>query len=638
MQRRSFLKLTAASAAAACIQEMNIAQAAEHRPNILWLTCEDMSPHLSCYGYSDSQTPAIDRLASEGARFERVFSVAAVCAPSRSCLISGHYPASLGTHHMRCKRALPPDFHCFPHYLRQTGYYCTNNVKTDYNFDAPADTWDESSNKAHWRNRSTPDQPFFSVFNFTTTHESSIGKLFAEDDPRRPAHPHDPDAVTLPPYYPDTPTIRKHWAHYLDLISLLDAWVDEHLHALEEAGLSDNTIVFFFSDHGAGLPRAKRWLYDSGLHVPLIVRWPGKVDPGSLREDLISFVDFAPTVVSLAGVTPPPEMQGQVFLGEHRAAPRQFVFGERDRMDERYDIIRAARDKRYKYIRNYDPFRAYDQHNEYQENWPVMQEMRRVQAEGKLDQVQQLFFRPTKPLEELYDCDTDPHELNNVAGQPEMQEHLERLRDAMNKWLNEIRDLGLVPEMVLAAWCASPPAPPPVESRYAAPETASAEAFGLPLAYWTKQLNQADPLLRLRAIRSIGLCGAGARPVLLAALQDAQETVVYWAATALGEQRLDDVEVIKALAKTLDHPSLCACLAAAQALLPLGQPGPALPRLLDAVRNENPFARLYAAQALESLAKENPGVQSAMNAALEDGNEYVVRIARHALGLEPAPK
>ena len=629
MQRRDFLKLAAVSTASAALAP---GAPARRRPNIVWLTCEDMSPHLGCYGVVTAHTPHLDMLAAQGRRYTQAFSVSGVCAPSRSCLITGRYPASLGTHHMRCKRQLPPDFRCFPHYLRQAGYYCTNNVKTDYNFDAPEDTWDESSNRAHWKHRREPEQPFFAVFNHTGTHESSIGRLLEEGDSRgTPRVRHDPNALELPPYYPDTPLIRQHWAHYFDLISLMDDWVGERVRELDEAGLMENTVVFFYSDHGAGLPRAKRWLYDSGLHVPLLVRWPGVLAPGSVTDQLVSFVDFGPTALSIAGVATPEDMQGRPFLGEHRQPPREYVFGARDRMDERYDIIRAARDKRYKYLRNYAPHRAYDQRNEYNEGWPVMQEMRRVQAAGALTPEQALFFRQTKPLEELYDLDRDPHELNNLAEDLLAAADLARLRKAMDTWRAEVRDLGLVPEMVLEAWLDAVPAP--VRTAYEGPENAPASAFGRTLGEWVHLLNTGDAYQRLDAIRGIGCCGDAAQSILLATLADPQETVVYWAAAALGEGE-EAPEVLEALEALREAPAACVRLSALRALCRLGHEQQALPGLLRALEDPDPLVRLHVVETLEPLAG-HAAVREALTRALEDPDGYVSRIARCALG-QPA--
>lgn len=419
------------------------------RPNFLWVTCEDTSPDLGCYGDSYARTPNLDRLASQGARYTSAFSVAGVCAPSRSGLITGMYPTTIGTQHMRCKAVPPPYVKCFPEYLRAAGYYCTNNVKTDYQFDPPITAWDEVSQRAHWRGRAK-DQPFFAVFNFTTTHESQIrstSEQFERNTKNVPAeHRHDPAKAVLPPYYPDTPVVRNDWARYYDLVTAMDLQVAGILKQLEDDGLAENTIVFYYGDHGRGLPRGKRWIYDSGIHVPLIVRWPGKIEPGTVSDRLVSFIDFGPTLLSIAGVDVPKSIQGRPFLGLQAASPREYIFAARDRMDERYDIIRCVRDKRFKYIRNYEPEKPYAQHIGYMDEMPTMKEWRRLAALGELKGPQQLFFQPTKPIEELYDITQDPHEVNNLAASLEHAETLRRMRNVHETWRRETNDLGLIPE------------------------------------------------------------------------------------------------------------------------------------------------------------------------------------------------
>jgi len=632
MERRSFLKTSAAALAAGAFPWQH-ATGAHRRPNILWLSCEDISPHLGAYGDSHVQTPVLDRFATEGARFDHAFSVSGVCAPSRSCLISGIYPVSLGTHNMRSHRDLPPGVLPFPHYLREAGYYCTNNVKTDYNFAAPDSTWDESSREAHWRNRPSPEQPFFAVMNYTGTHEYQVGRDFEEDDPGRPQRRHDPAALDLPPYFPDTPLVRKHWARYYDLISELDNWIGHMLQELEEDGLAEDTAVFFFSDHGVGTPRAKRWLYDSGIHVPLLVRWPGMLEPGTVRPDPVSFVDFASTVLSIAGAEQPAHLQGRPFLGADKAPPREHIFAARDRMDERYDLIRAVRDTRYKYIRNYLPQRAYDQHLNYPEQWAIMREMRRVHAEGGLDAVQSQFFRQQKPLEELFDTEADPHEVNNLADAPEHQQTLARMRPVLESWMREVEDLGFVPEMELASWLQDRGAGAEAPT-YALPESAAigAAAFGHPLAHWLEELNQREPLRRLHAIRCIGLCGAASLPLLREALRDPAAGVVFWAAQGLVELAADDADSIQALRTALDRPEQTARLAAANALLALGETDTALPPLIAAAsEHENEYARLFAVEALETEAHRDE-VRAALEKAAESDAQYATRIAEYTLG------
>lgn len=419
-------------------------------PNFLFIFAEDISTDIGPYGDTYARTPTLDRLATEGRVYRNCFSVSGVCAPSRSGIITGMYPTTIGTHHMRSK-GVPPSFvKCFTEYLRAAGYYCTNNSKTDYNFDSPITAWDESGNKAHWRNRAE-GQPFYASFTIVTTHESQIrtsDEDFARNTARVPTeHRHDPALATLPPYYPDDPAIRRDWARYHDLITAMDLKVADLLAELEADGLVENTVVVFIGDNGRGLPRGKRWMYDSGIHVPLIVRWPGKVAAGSVSEELMSFLDFAPTFISLAGTTPPEHLQGRVFLGENVNPEPQFVFAARDRTDEIFDRTRAVRDRQFKYIRNLAPEVPYDLRVEYAEQQPTMQALRRLHAAGELSSLQEsLLFAQTRPPEELYDCATDPHEVRNLADDPEHSERLATMRTALDEWMTCTGDLGAVPE------------------------------------------------------------------------------------------------------------------------------------------------------------------------------------------------
>ena len=439
------LLLTAALSLALPAQDGSAKEtaAAPDRPNILWISAEDISPDLGAYGDAYADTPRIDALATEGALFTNCYANAGVCAVARSCIITGMYPPSMGTQHMRGDVPPPPFVKCFPEYLRAAGYFTTNKSKTDYNFDAPPSAWDRNGNKhGDWSDRPTPDTPFFSVVNFTISHES---KVRSEAVPRTA----DPAKVKLPPFIPDTKESRRDRAHYYDNIAELDRQVGQVLDRLEADGLAESTVVMFWGDHGAGLPRQKRWIYDSGLQVPLIVRWPSQIRPGTRVEELVSFVDFAPSTLSLAGLTPPDYMQGHSLVGPDRDEPRRYIYAHRDRMDEAYDLIRAVRDKRYKYIRNFMPQRSRGQHLEYMDQMPTMRAMRRLNAAGELKGAEKQYFEPTKPVEELYDTTTDPWEVENVAADPDHAEILERLRGELEDWQDRIGDLGLVPEPVL---------------------------------------------------------------------------------------------------------------------------------------------------------------------------------------------
>ncbi|HET7559656.1 MAG TPA: sulfatase-like hydrolase/transferase [Limnochordia bacterium] len=428
----------------------------QSRPNVLWISLEDTSPRFGCYGDPVARTPNLDRLAREGCRFTRAFSTAGVCAPSRAAIITGMYATAIGAHHMRTTHAnretpamptpyaaVPPHYvKAFPEYLRAAGYFCSNNLKTDYQFEAPFTAWDQNGREAHWRHRDG-DQPFFAVFNPTITHESG---MWPKPDERLET---DPAAVSVPPYFPDTPVVRETIARLYDNLAAADRRVGELLEQLEADGLAENTVVFIWSDHGAGLPRGKRWPYDAGIHIPLIVRWPGHIDAGSVRDDLVSLIDLGPTMLRLAGVDVPGHMQGRPFLAND-APTREYVYAGRDRHDEAYDMVRAVRDTRYKYLRHFRPELPYLPWIPYRNRHPVMEELWRLYAEDRLEGAQRLLFAP-RPVEELYDTEADPHEIRNLAGVPEHRATLVRLRSALADWRREVGDLGELDESQMVA-------------------------------------------------------------------------------------------------------------------------------------------------------------------------------------------
>ncbi len=448
-------------------------RAIERRPNLVLIVADDMSPDTGAYGDPFAWTPNLDRLAAEGVRFSHAYSVSGVCAPSRSALWTGMYPTTIGTHHMRSWGVPPPQVHPVSELLRAAGYYTTNSSKVDTNTSAylateraapqprgtdiqravlgpPLGAWDESGRDAHWRHRPDPGQPFFAVFDLFVTHESRVRApteaFEAAVSAVPPERRHDPAVARLPPYYPDADEVRRDWARYYDLVSAADLEVGRLLAELEEDGVAADTVVMFFGDHGRGLPRAKRWLYDSGIRVPLLVRWPEHLAPGTVDEELVSFVDFAPTLLALAGVEVPGHLPGRVFLGERQEPERDFVFAARDRMDETDDRIRAVRDRRFKYLRNFEPEKAYSQPIAYADAMPTMQVWRRWAAEGRLDPIQQLFLSARKPIEELYDTRADPHEVHNLAGDPEHQDRLAAMRGALDDWIVRTGDLGGIGE------------------------------------------------------------------------------------------------------------------------------------------------------------------------------------------------
>jgi len=421
---------------------------AAERPNILWLVAEDHSPLLGCYGDTFARTPRLDGLAARSLRFTRASSNAPVCAPARTTLISGLHAPSAGAQHMR-SQVRPPEFLKFyPELMRAAGYRCTNNAKEDYNFNIGRKIWDDSSNKAHYSD-GPADQPFLAVFNAGQSHESTLHGNFGRITS-------DPATVPIPPYFPDTPEIRRDFAHYYDRIAVVDSWVGEQLDALEKAGLHEETIVFFFSDHGGAFARGKRYPGWSGLHVPLIVYFPEKwrhlapagYQPGQTSDRLVSFVDFAPTLLSLAGAEIPPWMQGSAFLGESAGPAPERSFGFRGRMDERPDVCRSVTDGRYLYIRNFMPHLSHGQRYAYQQQAASARQWRERFLKGGLGGVQTAYWLPHPP-EELFDLETDPHETNNLARDPAHAEVLQRLRAGLREHLVGVRDLALMPEPMM---------------------------------------------------------------------------------------------------------------------------------------------------------------------------------------------
>jgi len=619
--RRNFLKVIGFGSVTRLLPDAARAnQARDNRPNILWLSCEDISPHIGCFGDENAITPHIDRLTREGVRYTNTFTTAGVCAPCRSGIITGMYQTTIGTHHMRCSAKLPPMIKAFSTYLGRASYYCTNNSKTDYQTGDLRDAWDESSSKAHWRNRKK-GQPFFAVFNFTGCHESGIAsesKYMSVTKRLKPSQRQDPNKLKLPPYYPDTPIVREDWKRNYELITAMDAWAGDLIQQLKEDGLYEDTIIFFWSDHGVGLPRAKRWLYDSGTHIPLVVRIPERFrtgnqgKPGSLDDQLISSIDFGPTVMNLAGLSVPEYMQGQPFLGPNLPKPRKYVFGARDRMDERYDIIRSVRDKRYRYIRNYEPLKPYYQYMNTPEKGATMKEIRRVHSEGKLPAAAKLFMADRKPVEELYDLQKDSHEINNLVDDPEYLSVLKRMRKAHQQWVQDTKDLGLIPEpelMEREKRCGN---------RYAILRQTGGDA-----------LNS-----RLGQIAALASAGKEALPKLIAAMDDEDAAIRYWGATGIGNLAADARAAEGTMVAALRDESVSVRVAAARALCMMDKPRQALPVLIETLSSEYPWGRLQAAIVLGDIGEQARPAEEALKKALTgQPNKYITRVANRALNV-----
>ncbi len=552
-------------------------------PNILWISCEDISPALGCYGDTYANTPTLDRLAEEGIVYTRAYAPAPICSPARSTLISGVYATTLGTQHLRSAIPMPEDFRILPQYLSEAGYFCSNNDKTDYNFSYEG-RWDDQGREAHWRNRGE-GQPFFSVFNHGITHEGHANRI-NESDVESLAVKHDPEKAQLPPYYPDTPEMRKIWAHQYDLISELDQQVDSLIGQLKEDGLYDNTIIFFFSDHGFGLPRYKRWLYNSGLHVPLIVRVPDQyryLVPGEQvkRTDrLVSFVDFAPTLLNLAGVEIPAHFAGAPFLGKEAEQENRYIFGSRSRADDIYDVSRLILDERFVYIRNFMPHRPYvTDAIIFNDTKASFRELIRLRKEGKLNPEAEQFWQP-KEWEELYDLESDPYELNNLAGNQQHADRVLEMRGKLYAWMVENRDVGLLneSEMMLRSAGSSP---------Y---EMGSSEAY---------------PVETI--LEAANLCGNPDATLdeIVPLLDHADPGVRYWAILSLYAVGDVDNHVREKVRAMLADDSPTVCVAAAELLANMGMVKQALPVLQEQLMNhENPTLVLQAAIAARNLGAE----------------------------------
>ncbi|HPA19098.1 MAG TPA: sulfatase-like hydrolase/transferase [Verrucomicrobiae bacterium] len=567
------------------------------RPNILWLTAEDICPNLGCYGDKYAVTPTLDRFAAGAVRYTRAFGITGVCAPNRSCLITGVFPTRLGSQGMRSSTALPPSVKCFTEYLRAAGYYCSNNAKTDYNFPVPATAWDECSRKAHYKDRG-PGQPFFAVFNHEVCHEGQIRvpEPKYQQNTRRlaPDQRHDPAGAPVPPFHPDMPEVRRDWARYYDNITAMDYQIGDRLRELEEGGLAEDTIVFFFGDNGTGLPSMKKWIWEGGIHVPLMVRFPEKwrhlapAAPGATTDRMVSFVDFAPTILALCGVTVPAHMQGLAFLGEGAARPREYVHAIRDRMAERFDIVRVVRDPRYQYHRNFMPHLTWSQFVSYTEAMPTMRAWRRLADDGRLTGPAARYFQTTKPVEELYDTEADPYQVNNLAASESCRGALERLRAECARWMTETGDLGLLPEHEMV-----------VRVDGSTPYEIATDARKNPLP---KLLAAAEVANRM---------DVGRVPELVRLLGDKDAAVRWWGAIGLvalrDGARPAEVELRRAMA----DPSPSVRIAAAEAIGNLGDHAAALPVLTDALKHDAPLVRLAAMNVLDRFgAAAKPALPS----------------------------
>lgn len=568
------------------------------RPNIVWLISEDNSSHyLKLFDPHGAETPAIAKLAEHGLIFENAFSNSPVCSVARSTLITGCYAPRIGTqYHRRYKSVpMPEGLEMFPAYLRRAGYHTANNVKTDYNAIEGEQVWDESSRKASWRSRK-PGQPFFYKQSFTTTHESSLH--FSAESMKNDATQTDPETVFVAPYHPDTPTFRYTNARYRDNIQKVDALVGQVVEQLREEGLLEDTFVFYFGDHGGVLPRGKGYAYESGLHVPLVVRIPenfkhlAPASPGSNIPGFVSFIDFGPTVLQLAGISIPSQVDGQAFLGKgielEELNQRDFAFGYADRFDEKYDLVRTIRKGRFEYVRNYQPFNVDGLQNNYRYRMLAFQEWRDLYRQGKLNAAQRQFFEK-RPSEALYDISNDPHEINNLAKDPRYAESLAEMRVLMKQTISQLPDLSLYPENHL------------VDKAFDNPT-----AFGISHRKEITRLNEIADLSLLRFY--------DAKPKIEEALDSANDWDRYWGfivCSCFGKEASPFIKRAKQLCEEDENLLVRTRAAEFLGLIEAADPAPVLQELLKKTRS--PIEAVLILNTIVLLQDHSPGYRIAVS-------------------------
>ncbi len=612
MRRREFLQGLGVAASLAAVSGRSAAQPRGKRPNIVWIVAEDASPHLGCYGETTINTPHLDQMAAEGVRFDAAFVTCPVCSPCRSAMVSGMYQTTLGAHHHRSqsdagKGAGHKDYFSsyklpiklVPELFRDAGYFvtlgskpsCQSFGKTDYNF-----IWEQPAayDGADWRER-PKDKPFFAQIMLSGGKNRGGSKKHATN----------PDDVKLPPYYPDHPQLREDWAEYLNTWIEVDHNLRDIHKSLEAAGVAENTVVFFWTDHGVSHLRGKQFLYEEGVRVPLIVRFPDKRAAGTTREDLVLHIDVAASSLALAGIAKPGHVQGvDLFADDYR--PRTTVFSARDRCDETPDTIRCARTRRYKYIRNFLAHMPHAQPNQYKDGKDISKTMHALYREGKLNELQARIFSPKRPPEELYDLENDPYETVNLAGKPEVAAVQKQLREELYDWMAGSRDLGLIPEPIL-------------------------EDLGKQHGnkYFVLQQPENKDLVR-QLIEVIEAGERGHTQALRAALKSKNPALRYWAVTGAGN--LDGKGAVKALTRRNSDPDPAVRIAAALALCKLGEPDGCAEILIKEIDNANYIASMYALRAIEIAELDTPSIKAAVNKAQEHPYEFTRRIAKRLTG------
>ncbi len=579
----------------------------------MWIVSEDNSAYfVGCYGNPYATTPNIDKLARQGFLYSRAYCPHAVCAPSRNCILTGVYACSNGNENMRSTYPKSDLVLTYPEYLKKAGYYCTNNAKTDYNTSSfkYESIWDDCSKTAHYKNR-PKGKPFFAVFNTELSHESQNHKSIPNNELR-----HDPAKVFLPPYAPDLPEMRHDWAQYFDKVENMDRQVGIFLKELEESGEAENTIVMYYGDNGGILPRSKRFVYETGTRIPFIVRIPEKFKylypadkPGQKVDRIINFVDLVPTVLSIIGSPIPEYMQGNAFLGGQKTKDPEYTFMSRQRMDERYDLVRAVRDRKFRYIRNYMPFRITLQHVDYLFKSPSAEAWFTAFKNGKTNAFQSFPFQ-TKPVEELYNSETDPWEVNNLAGNPAYASDLVRMRGVLSGWMKKIKDTGLIPEAQYSEFAGG-------KSMYDYVRSASCPY---------------DELIEASDRATLG--GKKELDTFIGYLKNRNSAIRYWGATGLLILKNDARPAIPALKEAVNDQSGVVATLASEALYGLGERKIAVDTYMRILTSGgyNNYDRIFAMNSLDAIQDHSTALIPLFRQLTENkGNEYVVRMSEYLL-------
>jgi len=594
---------------------------AAEQPNILWITSEDNDyGWLGCYGNEQAQTPNLDELAKHGVLFKHAYSNSPVCAVARSTIINGSYAVTQGTQHMRSRHVIADKYKPYTSYLRENGYYCTNRSKTDFNFAGnDKSVWDDCSGKAHYENR-PEGAPFFSIINLTVSHESSLFERKIKNNRKRGIIPKTtrikPSDVELRPYLPDLPEIRNDIAIYHDVITALDTQIGKILSELKKSGLAEDTIIFYYGDHGGVTPRGKRYLKDSGTHIPMLVHVPekwqqlSKFKSGERVEEMVSFVDLAPTLLSLIGLDKPDQMQGRAFMGKKRVAPKDddLVFLYADRFDEIYGMRRGlvSEQGRWKYIRRFTPHLSAAPYSSYQYGQAGWRSWKQAWQDGTLTDKDKKIWQPNQPVEELFDLKSDPWEVKNLAADPAYAEQLKSMRELLKEKMVETKDAGIIPEPMFAEL---------------SPDTPISEYLG----------KRSD---ELKSYVDLAFIATARDPknlaLLISKLESDSPIARYWASQGLlllgDEAAKSEPELIKSLKDT----SSAVRVSSAHALLIMGKKEIAAEALISELGKKlNQYAYVYAINTIMQCNLSDKISDAWIKTALKDkqAKSYVKRLA-----------